>query len=284
MSRTVTSDVSVDARIAEILTQPQPVPFPELLARAQKAIDWLSKSVFFRRFIEETIEAFSNSQFLTLARAVNAKGEESLVLTTEYRLKFRFSDDAPLLKNLCDYADCDHDPILISEAGNRLERMQTVDDTMRYLIDCFGQPSFTAEDVARERTRNGTVRLTVFNDPSGEHNDSLLHIATDRLRDLQFKVESRALFFGAVTDEDYHLGDIGQDLFIMNCNPVFANAVRNFYERLSPNVKKRLLIVAYKNYEHCGFTTEILAHPRLYPTCELDDTALLALLDQMFDD
>lgn len=281
MTRQLTTDVLADQYIAGAMTPQIPLPFKDLLVRAQEMLNLLAKSLFFRRFVAEKIaELGEGRDFIRIARDGRSESSEWLVLTADYQLKFWIFGSG----SLYDVDEISHSTFLTAKAGDRLSQMQSAMDAMRYLMTRFGAPSFTVTDIEQEAVRNGTIRITLINQTGGAGDDStsITDMIKYRLEQLQFQVEVKIVDYAAVDLETTVVDDDGQDLFVMNLLPLARPQAMALYAKLTARVKQRLWVGAFPNYESYGYSREILAHPWYQPTCELPNDQLLALLDGMF--
>lgn len=273
MKLTVSSDVSADQEILRALTQPEPTPFHDLIATAQKTLDRLSKSLFFRRFIEEKLVEVRLTKVLRIARSSQSPNAEWLVITPEFKILFmrhEGSDDV-----LYTYEDRDHDEFLIKKAGPRLEQM-----SMYYLITRFGKPSFTLEEVQAEITRNG--KMTIFSVRDGD--SGLRELNAERtLRHLQFDV--------SVVELDFHekIPEVteGNFIIILDIDPESAPHANAFYKELSAEQRRHLWTTKVNEdadnlYRRAGIDMPIIMFPGVIYCLNLPQEELLQMLDNMF--
>lgn len=276
MKLTVSSDVRVDETIIHAMTMPEPTPFEELLKEAQKALDRLSMSKFFRRFIREKLEEIRMTKVLRIARASNQANSEWLVITPEFRIRFmRRVGDEDLFY---DYGDQEHEAFLLKKAALRLEQMG-----MQWLITRFGKPSFTIEDIEAELVRNG--KLTIFTVRDGTAGTRELNLSRT-FKNLQFDT--------TVVELGYHERvptiEDGEFIILLDIEPTQKRAIKIFYDKLSATQRRHLWTTKLDDYNadsyylRQGINIEVLRYPGLEYCIHLPEADLLQMLSNMFSE
>jgi len=277
MELSVSSDVSVDLAIMHTMTQPEPTPFKDLLEQAQQALDRLSQSIFFRRFISEKLDEIRLTKVLRIARSGRGPNSEWLVLTPEFKLRFmRREGDSD---TIYDYGEKPHDDFLLKKSSLRLEQMG-----MQFLTTRFGEPSFTVEDIQAELTRNGKIRVIGVrshdsDEPSYEDNLEL------RLGELQFDVSVQSIDY----KDPLPLPAEGNYIILLDVAPIYSAEAEEFFSRLTAEQKRRLWTTKLDHnadgyYRRHGYSQELLLFPGYIYCYELPDTELLGMLSNMFAD
>lgn len=280
MNFVVSSDPKIDQHIIAALSPKEETPFEDLYRRAQEVLGFLKKSRFFRRFLAEKIDEQGNGRpFIRIARSSRETGSEWLILTDDGQLSFWLEGSGAIYQ----FGDIQHDSFLLAKARDRLAKMQGTIDAMRYLISRFGQPSFSADEIRAEMTRNGPLHLievvNLGDSLATRHDDTFRH----RMGNLQFEIttERRDLVETRPLPED------GQFIILLDIAPRDVAEVTDFYAHLTPAQKRRLWTTKTGGetlYREFGFPTQILQYPGFIETCEIPDEALLEMLSLMFTD
>jgi len=287
MEVVTSSNVLADRAIFEALSPHVTTPFGDLLYHAQEMINGLKESTFFNRYLQEKItEQSQGRNFLRLARDDRRDGTEWFILTLEGKLKFWLVGSGSLYSF--------SDTVLIRSATGILQQMTSPMATMRELITLFGAPSFTAEDVQKELTRNGNINLLCVSLNLAFARELGKSVAT-KITQFQFEVEDRSmnyvdfrvLLHGLPETIKRNHANASYTLVVLVLESGAAEFANNLYRQLPPEVTQRLWLYGKRQTFHDdGFDRELLQHPLFDfdAFTKLSDFQLITMLEDAFRD
>lgn len=277
MNLKVTSSVPADRFVLEVLNPQEETPFEELLLEAQEVLAFLKGSRFLLQLVNKDIP----ESFFIIDQESNSRSSERLVITGDFRIRFVH----PNRHNFApyNYGDHFHSTLLLAKSRVSLEQMQTPAGFIKFLISRHGKPSFTAEDVQAEMTRNGQIHVINFTALDEKRaNITREEAFRQRMEALQFvvKYERRDYY-----DDSTPLPDSGQFIVLVDID---APAATQVFNRLSPAQRQRIWTAEMSNYDRkygqSKSIERLIASPDLYDCLQLSDEKLLNRLSTMFTD
>ena len=283
---TLTSDVEVDKSIILSMSPHKPAPFKDLLAGAQKSLNTLARSHFFRRFIAKSIaENGGGCQFVRIVKKDHSDHAEYLVLTHEFELLFWHIGVVELFYP---FGSRDLDEDLVEKATPILERMQNPESAMRCLFEMFGAPSFSVNEIERETQHNGKMNVVMISDNPLESLHEAGELLREKLAQLQF--DSTVLDCPLDMLLSNPRGSDGDNaIFVLELRPgeEKRNAITTLFEGLPVWMTRRLIIHTNESpqmYLSIGYTRQILYYPSTTEVVEMKQENLLQILNEMFAD
>lgn len=234
----LTTDTHMDDYVMTALEPEQAPPFADLLKRAQELVTRLSKSLFFRKYIQDRLkeqgeDGKQEGMLLLAQHELNDIVNEWLVLTSNFELKFwsEFNFDVHSFEDR-DYPTFEKN----NEIYNFVEKMQDNLSLLRLLYHTLGAPKFTKEDIQQELTRNGPLTIIMVEERSCLIVGRAERLA-DRLKQLQFDVNHVTIRYGDPIPE------VEDDRFIiiLDFDPLSLHSCSSFLTRATPAQRKRIV-------------------------------------------